>query len=305
MCSPALIEGLCHHRDTPPATSRRGFLRAAAGVGVGVPTAAALAGAATASAATAPAAPLPTAASVPTAAPIHTAALRGRVVDLTHELSADFPVWLRFTEIPVTKQVATLAADGYNDKINTVNEHTGTHIDAPLHFDDSGLSVAQIPAEALVAPLVVVRIADRAAKNPVTELAVDDILAWERRHGRVPDGAFVAMDSGWSRRVPVPGAFLNYDAATGQYLWPGISPEAAHFLVSDRRVAGAGVDTTSLDTGTREIPLAHQTILPAGLYGLECIADLDRVPDSGATLVVGAPKMRAGTGGPARVLAFV
>lgn len=305
MCSPALIEGLCHHRDAAPATSRRGFLRAAAGVGV--PAAAVLAGADPASAATATATTgsVPTTAPVPPTAPVSTSAVRGRVVDLTHELSADFPVWLRFTETPVTKQVATLAADGYNDKINTINEHTGTHIDAPLHFDDSGLSVAQIPAEALVAPLVVVRIAERAAKNPVAELEVDDILAWERRHGRVPDGAFVAMDSGWSRRVPVPGAFLNYDSATGQYLWPGISPEAAHFLVSDRRVAGAGVDTTSLDTGTREIPLAHQTILPAGLYGLECIADLDRVPDSGATLVVGAPKMRAGTGGPARVLAFV
>jgi len=302
MCSPALIEGLCQHRDTPPATSRRGLLRAAAGVGVPAAAAAVLAGAGAASAATA--APVPTTAGHVAAVP-STAAVRGRVVDLTHELSADFPVWLRFTETPVTKQIATLAADGYNDKINTVNEHTGTHIDAPLHFDDSGLSVAQIPADALVAPLVVVRIADRAAKNPVTELEVDDILAWERRHGRVPDGAFVAMDSGWSRRVPVPGAFLNYDAATGQYLWPGISPEAAHFLVSDRRVVGAGVDTTSLDTGTREIPLAHQTILPAGLYGLECIADLDRVPDSGATLVVGAPRMRAGTGGPARVLAFV
>ncbi|WP_034261050.1 cyclase family protein [Actinospica robiniae] len=287
MCSPGLIESLCHPHA--PTLGRRALLRSAAVLGA-VP---ALVGAPSpsASAATPPPDPAP--------------AVRGRVVDLTHELSTDFPVWLRFTEEPVTRQAATLAADGYNDKINTINEHTGTHIDAPLHFDDSGLSVAQLPAESLVAPLVVVRIAQRAAQDPTTELEVDDILAWERRYGRIPDGAFVAMDSGWSQRVSIPGAFLNYDADTGAYLWPGISPEAAAFLVGDRDVVGAGVDTTSLDTGTREIPLAHQTILPAGLYGVECLADLDQVPDSGAVLVVGAPKMRAGTGGPARVLAFV
>jgi kynurenine formamidase len=295
MCSPALIEGLCRHRTAPPpedtgrsdqsAGGRRAFLRTAAAA---VPLVAGLAAAGTASAAAAPA-----------------RARHGRVVDLTHELSPDFPVWLRFSEPPVVKQVATLAVDGYNDKINTINEHTGTHIDAPLHFDDSGLSVAQLPAGSLVAPLAVVRIAQRAAQDPTTELEVDDILDWERRHGRLPEGAFVAMDSGWSSRVPVPGAFLNYDQATGQYRWPGISPEAAHFLVADRVVVGVGVDTTSLDTGTREIPVAHQTILPAGRYGLECIAELDQVPDIGATLVVGAPKMRAGTGGPARVLALV
>jgi kynurenine formamidase len=288
MCSPDIIEGLCR-RPATPAASRRGLLRAAAALGV--PAAGGLA-------------PQP-AAAASTAVPASGRTVRGRVIDLTHELSADFPVWLRFTEPPVTRQVATLAEDGYNDRINTVNEHTGTHIDAPLHFDDSGRSVAQLPAASLVAPLAVVRIARRAAEDPTTELEVDDILAWERRHGRLPEGAFVAMDSGWSRRVAIPGAFLNYDAETGEYRWPGISPEAAHFLVADRQVVGAGVDTTSLDTGTRRIPLAHQTILPAGLYGIECIADLDKVPDAGATLVVGAPKMRAGTGGPARVLAFV
>jgi len=231
---------------------------------------------------------------------------RGALRDLTHVLGPDWPVFDLYVQPMQIKRLANLAEDEYNAFELTFNEHIGTHIDAPAHFDDHGLTVEQIPAETLVAPLAVVRLRERAARDNVTELTVDDLLEWENRNGRIPDDALLAVDNGWAERVAVPGAFLNFDQAAGHYRHPGISVEAAQFLVTERSVVGVGTDTPSLEPGTRPAdPFTHRVLLPAGKYGVENLANLETVPDVGATVVVGAPKHAGGTGGPARILAFV
>ncbi|WP_405392161.1 cyclase family protein [Streptomyces sp. NBC_01102] len=231
---------------------------------------------------------------------------RGVVRDLTHVLGTDWPVFELYVKPMEITRLANLAEHEYNAFQLTFNEHIGTHIDAPTHFDDDGLSVERIPAEALVAPLAVVRVGERAARNNVTELTVDDLLRWESRHGRIPDDAVLAVDNGWSDRINTPGAFLNFEEKDGHYRFPGISVAAAHFLVEERSVVGVGIDTPSLEPGTRPAdPFTHRVLMPAGKYGIENLAHLDTVPDIGATVVVGAPKHAGGTGGPARVLAFV
>ncbi|WP_078861807.1 cyclase family protein [Streptomyces sp. NRRL F-5123] len=238
------------------------------------------------------------------AAPVHVP--RGVLRDLTHVLGEDWPVFDLYVQPMKITRLANLSEHEYNAFELTFNEHIGTHIDAPAHFDDSGLTVAEIPPETLVAPLAVVRVRERAARDNVTELTVDDLLRWESRNGRIPDKAVLAVDNGWSERIGVPGAFLNFDEKEGHYRYPGISVEAAHFLVTERSVVGVGTDTPSLEPGTRPAdPFTHRVLLPAGKYGIENLANLDTVPDVGATLVVGAPKHAGGTGGPARVLAFV
>ncbi|MFI0938740.1 cyclase family protein [Streptomyces sp. NPDC021020] len=231
---------------------------------------------------------------------------RGILRDLTHVLGEDWPVFDLYVQPMKITRLANLSEHEYNAFELTFNEHIGTHIDAPAHFDDNGLTVEEIPPETLVAPLAVVRVRERAARDNVTELTVDDLLRWESRNGRIPDRAVVAVDNGWSERIGVPGAFLNFDEKEGHYRYPGISVEAAHFLVTERSVVGVGTDTPSLEPGTRPAdPFTHRVLLPAGKYGIENLANLDTVPDVGATLVVGAPKHAGGTGGPARVLAFV
>jgi kynurenine formamidase len=227
----------------------------------------------------------------------------GRVVDLTHRLTPDFPL---FPGVPPMRfdVTATVDSDGWYEAVLTIDEHTGTHVDAPAHFAAAGATVEQIPAEQLVAPLAVVRIAGRAAADPDALLSLDDLLAWERRHGRLPAGAFVAMDSGWDRRAAKPPAFLNTDAA-GVMHYPGFHPDAAAFLVQERDVVGIGVDTLSLDCGLSTDFPVHQIVLPAGKYGVEALANLGLVPPSGATIVVGALTHAGGSGSPARVLALV
>lgn len=225
-----------------------------------------------------------------------------RVRDLTHTLAPDFPVFPGYPSFR-SRTLATVERDGYASAELRFVEHCGTHLDAPAHFLAAGATADALPAASLVAPLVVVSLAERAARDPDALLSPDDLLAWERRHGRIPRGAVVAMHSGWEARLAEPGRFLNADAA-GTLHSPGFGEEAARFLVEEREIAGAAVDTCSLDAGASTGYEAHRVFLPAGKYGLECVAGLGRVPPSGAVLVVGGPKHAGATGGPARLLAL-
>ena len=225
-----------------------------------------------------------------------------QVIDLTHPFSPQLPVYPVYKPIQVRPRFA-IARDGFAANEVTFDEHTGTHVDAPAHFVATGQTGDRISPNELVAPFAVISIADRAAQNPDALVTVDDLLAWEKRHGRLPPGAVVAMDAGWAARANSSERFLNADAK-GVMHTPGWSEEAARFLVSQREIGAVGVDTLSLDGGAAQKFVAHLAILGAGKYGIELLANLRDVPPSGATVFVGAMKHQ-GTGGPARVLALV
>jgi kynurenine formamidase len=223
------------------------------------------------------------------------------VYDLTHTYSPRLPVFPAFKPVQI-RQKFSIAKDGFFANEITFDEHTGTHMDAPVHFVAGGHTADKLPAEKFLAPLAVVSIADRAAKNADTLLTVDDLLAWEKRHGRLPGGVFVAMHSGWEARVGTAERFLNRDAK-GTMHAPGFSEEAARFLVKERDIVGAGVDTLSLDGASAAKFVAHLALLGAGKYGVELLANLGRVPAAGATIIIGGPKHEGASGGPARVYA--
>ncbi|MEM7462256.1 MAG: cyclase family protein [Pseudomonadota bacterium] len=226
------------------------------------------------------------------------------VVDMTHVLSTEFPTFSGVPGISYDKRV-DFKEDGYNLYILSINEHTGTHIDAPLHFSEDGKSVAEIPVNDLVGPLCVVNIRGKASDNPDAQLTPDDLEAWIDRNGPIPDGAVVAMNSGWSEKVGTDG-FRNADTAgDGLMHFPGFHVEAVQMLLDETNASAIAVDTLSLDYGQSKDFATHYTWLPAGRYGIECLAALDQMPEIGATIVVGAPKVKDGTGGPARIMAFV
>lgn len=225
------------------------------------------------------------------------------VIDLTHPFSPSLPVYPGYTPVQVRERFV-VTRDGFSAHEVTYDEHTGTHVDAPSHFVAGGVSADRIPVDRLVAPLAVISIAERAARDADTVVTVDDLIEWEKRNGAIPAGAFVAMHAGWAVRVGDAERFLNRDGK-GVLHMPGFSEEAAHLLVQKREVVGVGVDTLSLDPGRAQKFTAHIAILGAGRYGVEMMANLDRVPPAGATIIVGAPKLVGGTGGPARVIALV
>lgn len=224
-----------------------------------------------------------------------------RVADLTHTLDPDFPTFGGDAQVAV-RTVSTLAADGWNMREWQFNEHTGTHLDAPLHRTPGGKSVDALPVEALIGPLAVIDLRARAERDPDTTLTPADVQGWEARHGRLPDGAIVALCSGWGAHARS-ATFRGADAA-GRLHFPGFHEETAAWLLEARRIAGIAVDTLSLDPGISTAFPVHTRWLGSGRWGLECVARIETVPPSGATLVVGAPKLAGGTGGPSRVMAL-
>ncbi|MGF1552236.1 MAG: cyclase family protein [Paracoccaceae bacterium] len=223
-----------------------------------------------------------------------------RAVDMTHAYGPDFPTYFGTPGIEA-RQAFNFAEHGFNLYELAINEHTGTHIDAPLHFSADGASVDAIAVDDLVCPLRVIDIAAKAEDDPEATLTPDDLAAHVEAHGPVPDGAVVAMHSGWARHIGTP-RFRGEEDGVQHY--PGVHPEAALMLIEETGAVGLAVDTLSLDVGSSTSFETHYAWLPTGRYGIECVANLDRVPASGATLVVGAPKHEGGSGGPARLIAL-
>jgi kynurenine formamidase len=225
------------------------------------------------------------------------------VVDLTHTMSAEFPTFFGVPGIEMQRQF-DFKKDGFNLYWWRIVEHAGTHLDAPIHFSENGMTADQIAAASLVVPLCVIDVTAQAAKNADYQMTRADLETYEKKHGRIPDNACVAMHSGWARYANDAAKFSGKDAS-GSFHFPGVSPDAAQWLLSNRKVAGLAVDTLSLDYGPSKDFKTHYAWLPSGRWGLENVAGLDKVPASGATLVVGAPKVKDATGGLTRLFALV
>ncbi|MDQ3695956.1 MAG: cyclase family protein, partial [Chloroflexota bacterium] len=224
------------------------------------------------------------------------------IQDLTHRYGPGFPVFPGTQEM-VINVVTTYEANGYYSNELILNEHTGTHMDAPVHFFADSVTADFMPLDQLVGPLAIVDISGRAATDADAQVTPDDILAWEAEHGPLPAGALVAMYSGWEARLSDPASFVNLDGA-GVMHFPGFHPEAAALLVEERDIMGIAVDTLSQDHGASTDFGTHVAILGSGKYGIEAMAALGTVPPTGATVVVGGPKHESASGGPSRIYAF-
>lgn len=272
---------MCHHCVTESVKSRmlsrRDFFRASAGAG----------------AAAAIAAPQPLFAqeSPPS-----------RAEDLTHELHEDFPTFFGEQQLFIDP-VFNYAEHSFNQNEWRINEHTGTHVDAPLHFSEDGLSVAEIPVGDLICPLAIIDIRGKASEDPDAQVTPEDIRAWTDANGDIPRGACVAMLSGWGAHV-TSDKFRNVGEDGQTMHFPGFHVEAAEMLMEETGTRGIAVDTLSLDHGPSPDFAVHYAWLPSGRWGLEGVANLETLPVSGAMLIVGAPKVKGGSGGPARVFAM-
>jgi kynurenine formamidase len=233
---------------------------------------------------------------------VHRLATTGKVADLTHVFRPDFPTFNGLPAMEITPLV-TVKKDGFYINQLSYPEHSGTHMDAPAHFVDGATTADNMPVEQLVAPIAVIDISARAAKDADSVLTVDDVLAWEKANGKLPAGVFVAMNSGWDSRVLSSKDYRNADDK-GVMHFPGFSGEVSEFLIKERDIVGIGVDTLSIDFGPSADFKTHITILSAGKFGVENLANLGALPATGATIVVGGPKHKDASGGPTRAIAL-
>ncbi len=238
------------------------------------------------------------------AAPALAGPRRGRrVVDLTHRLVRTFPSFLG-PQAVFDEVLFTIPDDGFYTKQWTFDEHIGTHLDTPGHFSLGMTLVDELDPSTLIAPVVVVDIEDKAQDDANATVDQADLVAWERRHGRIPRGALVCMHSGWDSLVADGDAFRG-GAGFPDLNFPGFSRDATDWLLSRRDVVGIGVDTLSLDPGSSQTFDVHVSFLGAGKYGIENLTNLAELPARGATAFVGPIPWEEGSGSPCRVLAQV
>ncbi len=226
------------------------------------------------------------------------------VVDLTHTMSADFPTFDGTPGIEMQK-LKELKKDGYNLYEWRLNEHSGTHLDAPIHFSEAGIDRRANPRRDAGGAARRDQRGRQGGEGCRLPALTRDLAAWERRHGRLPDNCCVAMQSGWARHVGDKAKYVGKDAG-GVMHFPGVDPDAdgvaaqaaqgrgacgRHALARPRRVEGfqdACVCGWAADAGALRMSRTS-TASPA----------------VGATLVVGLAKVKGATGGPARLFALV
>jgi kynurenine formamidase len=233
-----------------------------------------------------------------------------RLVDLTHTFDEETLYW---PNAPYTFRLERLAfgetEGGYFYSANAFcsPEHGGTHLDAPIHFGEGGETAALIPLRKLVAPAVVIDISSQAEADRDHRLTREEVLDFEKRHGRIEPGTIVLLRTGWYSRWPDAKRYLGDDTPgeTSNLHFPSFGAEAARLLIEERKIALLGADVASIDYGpSREFPV-HRIAAAAGVPGLENLANLEELPPRGALVFALPMKIANGSGGPARVIALV
>jgi kynurenine formamidase len=240
-----------------------------------------------------------------------------QVIDLTQRLTPETPVIQLpppFANTPGFKQHAISKFDdkgpGWYWNWMEIGEHVGTHFDAPCHWvtGKDKPCVDDLQAKDFVGPAVVIDVASEVQNNPDFVATRETILAWEKQHGRIPSRAWVILRTGWGSRANDPKAFFN-TGPDGAPHYPGFGKDSAEFLTRERDVLGVGTEAIGTDAavGAKADPAFpnHAIMHGAGKFGLTQLANVDRLPATGAVLVAAPLKMQRGSGSPVRVVAIL
>ena len=234
----------------------------------------------------------------------------GRWIDLTHSFAESTIYWPTDTAGFQLEELAFGQTEGgwfYASYQLASAEHGGTHLDAPVHFADGGLTNDEIPLSGLIGPAAVVDVSEKV--DPDYLVSIEDLTTWEAVNGDIQDGAILLIRTGWSDRWDDRTAYLGTnmtgEEAIAQLHFPGISEELAQWLVDERGIVALGIDTPSIDYGQSSGFRAHVILYRENISGFENITNLDLLPATGSFVVALPMKIEGGSGGPLRIVAFV
>lgn len=235
----------------------------------------------------------------------------GKWIDLSHDFSSETVYWV--TAKPFERETV---AEGKTDKgyyYSAYNysaaEHGGTHVDAPVHFAENRRTVDEIPLEQLIAPAVKIDVSGKAAENRDYLISVEDLTNWEANNGRILDSSIVLLQTGFGKFYPEKAKYLGTDQrgdeAVKELHFPGLAPEAARWLVQNRKIKAVGLDTASIDYGQSQNFESHVALMSENIPAFENVANLDKLPDKGFQVIALPMKIKGGSGAPLRIIAYL
>ena len=237
--------------------------------------------------------------------------LSGEWVDLTHDFSSETLYWPTAPLFELSVESRGEAEGGYWYEAYSFRgaEHGGTHIDAPVHFAKGRLGVHAIPLERLIGPACVIDVSAAAQQDADYQVTIGDIQAWEEQHGELPAGAIVLLYTGYAAFWPDAARYFGTAErgadAVAQLHFPGLHPDAARLLAGERRVDAIGIDTASIDFGQSTSFESHRVLFELNIPAFENVANLDRLPAAGASVIALPMKIRGGSGAPLRIVALL
>lgn len=232
-------------------------------------------------------------------------------IDLTYELSEDTVFWPTAAPFKLKTEFQGVTERGfyYSAYSFTTAEHGGTHIDAPIHFAAGSNRVNEIPLDQLIGDAVVVDVTEQVQKNRDHLISVQDLANWESDNGTIPLKSIVLFRTGFGRFWPDAKAYLGTDlrgeAGAKELSFPGLSVQAATWLIQKRQVKSVGIDTASIDYGKSEDFATHVELMINNVPAFENVANLDKLPVKGAYVIALPTKIRGGSGGPLRIIARI
>jgi kynurenine formamidase len=235
---------------------------------------------------------------------------QGRIVDLTYAFDEQTIFWPTEKGFVLENESRGVTDKGYFYTANRFcsAEHGGTHIDAPIHFYKGRNTLETIPVEQLIGTGALIDVSDKCAADRDYQVRVDDFLNWERKHGTKLKG-IILLRTGFGKLWPDRTKYLGTEERGAQAVaklhFPGLYPDAARWLITNRSVKAVGLDTASIDYGQSTLFQSHVTLFEKNIPALENVANLDQLPERDFTVIALPMKIKAGSGGPVRIVAVL
>ncbi|MDN3642853.1 cyclase family protein [Lutimonas halocynthiae] len=234
------------------------------------------------------------------------------IVDLSHDYSKETIYWVTAKQFDMDTVFAGQTEGGFYYSANNFStaEHGGTHLDAPIHFAENGLTVDQIPLESLIGPAIKIDVSENALANRDYLISINDFKSWESKEGmHIPNGSIVLLETGYSKFYPDHIKYMGTDQrgpdAVKLLHFPGLSEEAATWLTQNRSIKAIGIDTPSIDYGQSKLFKSHVVLLSNNIPAFENLTNLDQAPAKDFQVIALPMKIKGGSGAPLRAIALI